>query len=61
MEGGPVDELLRVTIERPVIDQLQIEVGGTLEYRVDPRLTGDDREDRHLHEVDRARSHQRAT
>src|SRR3954452_1995645 len=60
MEGGPVDELLCVTVERPVLDQLQIEVGGTLEYRVDPGPTGDDREDRHLHEVDKARSHQRS-
>src|SRR3954452_24102867 len=59
MEGGPGDELLCVTVERPVLDQLPIVVGGTLEYRVDPGLTGDDREDRHLHEVDQARSHQR--
>jgi hypothetical protein len=27
MEGGPVDELLDVTGERPVLDQFQVEVG----------------------------------
>src|SRR4051812_41113436 len=48
MEGGSVDELLDVTVERPVVDQLQVEVGRTLEDRVQPGLTGDDREERHL-------------
>ena len=33
MEGGSVDELLDVTVERPVLDQLQVEVGRTLEDR----------------------------
>jgi hypothetical protein len=27
MEGGAVDELLDVAVERPVLDQLQVEVG----------------------------------
>src|SRR6187200_1611833 len=27
MEGGSVDELLDVTVERPVLDQLEVEVG----------------------------------
>jgi hypothetical protein len=52
MEGGSVDELLDVTVERPVLDQLQVEVGRTLEDRVQPGLTGDDREERHLQAVD---------
>jgi hypothetical protein len=52
MEGGSVDELLGVTVERPVLDQLQVEVGRTLEDRVQPGLTGDDREERHLQAVD---------
>jgi hypothetical protein len=52
VQGGPVDELLDVAVERPVLDQLQVEVGRTLEDRVEPGLTGDDREERHLHPVD---------
>jgi hypothetical protein len=52
MEGGSVDELLDVTVERPGLDQLQVEVGRTLEDRVQAGLTGDDREERHLHAVD---------
>src|SRR6478735_5661550 len=58
MEGGSVDKLLNVTVERPVLDQLQVEVGRTLEDRVQPGLTGDDREERHLHAVDEAGGHQ---
>jgi hypothetical protein len=27
MEGGSVDELLDVTVERPVLDQLHVEFG----------------------------------
>jgi hypothetical protein len=30
---------LDVTVERPVLDQLQVEVGRTLEDRVEPGLT----------------------
>src|ERR687895_254686 len=52
MEGGSVDELLDVTVERPVLDQFQVEVGRALEDRVQPGLTGDDREERHLEAVD---------
>jgi hypothetical protein len=52
MEGGPVDELLDVIVERPVLDQLQVEVGRTLEDRVQPGLTGDDGEERDLYVVD---------
>jgi hypothetical protein len=54
VQGGPVDELLGVAVERPALDQLEIEVGRTLEDRVDPGLTGDHREDRHLDAVDQA-------
>ena len=56
MEGGSVDEFLDVTVERPVLDQLEVEVGCTLEDRVSSSLTGDDREERHLHAVDEAGS-----
>jgi hypothetical protein len=34
--GGSVDELLVVTVERPVLEQLQVEVGCTMEDRVEP-------------------------
>jgi len=30
VEGGSVDELLDVTLDRPVLEQLQVEVGRTL-------------------------------
>src|SRR5919109_2151799 len=42
MEGGSVGELLDVAVERPVLDQLQVEVGRTLEDRVQAGLTGND-------------------
>jgi len=42
MEGGSVDELLDVTVERPVLDQLHVEFGRPLEDRVQSGLTGDD-------------------
>jgi hypothetical protein len=51
MEGGTVGELLDVTVECPGLDQLQVEVGRTLENRVQPGPTGDDGEERHLHAV----------
>src|SRR4051812_20331145 len=59
VDGGSVDELLDVLVERPVLHELQVEVGRTLEDRVEPGLPGDDREERHLHEVDEAGGHQR--
>src|SRR5215218_7411881 len=59
MQGGPVDELLGVTVERPALDQLQVEVGPTLEDRVQSGLTGDHREERHLDAVDQTGGHQR--
>ena len=52
MQGGPVDELFGVAVERPALDQLEVEVGCTLEDRVLPGLTGDHREERHLDAVD---------
>ena len=36
MQGGPVDELLDVAVEPPALDQLEVEVGRTLEDRVQP-------------------------
>src|SRR3954467_10083703 len=59
MEGGSVDELLDVIVERPVLDQLQVEVGRALEDRVQPGLTGDDGEERDLYVVDQTGGHQR--
>ena len=44
MQGGPIDELLGVAVERPGLDQLEVEVGRTLEDRGQPGLTGDSRE-----------------
>jgi hypothetical protein len=44
VQGGPVDELLDVSVERPALDQFEVEVGRTLEDRVQPGLTGDSRE-----------------
>src|SRR3981081_1356353 len=40
------------TVERPVLEQLQVEVGRTLEDRVQSGLTRDRREERHLYAVD---------
>src|SRR5215204_7395102 len=59
MQGGSVDELLDVSVERPVLEQLKVEVGRTLKDRVEPGLTGDDREERQLDAVDEAGGHQR--
>ena len=62
MEGGSVDELLYVTVERPVLDQLQVEVGRSLEDRVRPGLTGDDGECQlYVVDEDRASSRVRAS
>ena len=58
MQGGPVGELLDVAVERPALDQLEVEVGRTLEDRVITGLTGDHREERHLDAVDQAGGHQ---
>src|SRR5215510_15291635 len=58
MQGGPVDELLDVAVERPALDQLEVEVGRTLEDRLQPGLTGDHREERHLDAVDQTGGHQ---
>src|SRR5258708_7011185 len=34
MQGRPVDEFLDVAVERPALDPLEVEVGRTLEERV---------------------------
>ncbi len=31
MQDGPIDEFLRVAVERPILDQLEIKVGCALE------------------------------
>src|SRR5215218_7719288 len=59
MQGGPVYQFLDVAVERPGLDQFQVEVGRTLEDRVQPGLTGDHREERHLDAVDQTGGHQR--
>ena len=43
MQGRSVDELLDVTVERVVLEQLQVEVGGAVEDRIGAGLPGDDR------------------
>src|SRR3954454_17250953 len=59
MQGGPVDELLDVTVERPALDQLEVEVGRPLEDRVKPGLTRDGGEERPLRAVDQPGGPQR--
>src|SRR5215469_9109897 len=59
MQGGPVDELLGAAVEGPALDQLEVEVGRTMEDRVTSGLAGDYGEERHLYAVDQAGGHQR--
>lgn len=49
-----------MTVESPVLDELQIEVGSAFEHRTQPDLACDHGEQRHLYAVDQARSHQRS-
>jgi hypothetical protein len=58
MQGGPVDELLGVAVECPALEQLEVEVGRTLEDRVQSGLTRDHRSERHLDAIDQAGGHQ---
>ena len=57
MQAGLVGELLDVAVERPALDQLEVEVGCTLKIGVISGLTGDDGEDRHLDAVDQTGGH----
>ena len=50
--GG--DELLGVAVERPALEQLEVEVARATEDRAGPGPSGDDGEDRHLQAVDQA-------
>src|SRR3954469_3070674 len=59
VQGRAVGEFLGVAVERPVLDEFEIEVGCAAEDRVEAGLAGDDREERDLHLVDEARGHQR--
>jgi hypothetical protein len=59
MQSGPVDELLDVAVECLALDQLEVEIGRTLEDRVITDLTGDHWEERHMDAVDQAGAHQR--
>jgi hypothetical protein len=49
-----------VAVERSALDQLEVEVGRTLEDRIHSGLTGDHREERHLDAVDQTGGHQRS-
>jgi len=40
MQGGPVDELLDVAVERSALDQLEVEGGCTMENWVQPLFDG---------------------
>src|SRR5919204_5314305 len=59
MQGGPVGELLDVAVERSTLDQLEVEVGGTLEDRIRSVLAGDHWEEGHLDAVHEPGGHQR--
>ena len=59
MKDGPIDELLRVAVERPVLDQLEIKVGCALEDRLLPRVTSNNWKDGNLDAVDETGCHQR--
>jgi hypothetical protein len=57
--GGSVDEFVGVPVERPVLDQLEVEVGCAPEDRVGAGRAGNDGEDGHLPEVEETGGHQR--
>jgi amino acid efflux transporter len=59
VRGRTVDQLLGSAVERPALDQLEVEVPGAGEDGTGPGAPGDDGEDRHLHPVDEAGGHQR--
>ena len=59
VESRSVDEFLDVSVKSPVLDEFEVEVARTVEDRIQPGLTGDDGEERHLNAVDQAGSHQR--
>src|SRR4051812_20855122 len=52
MQAGPVDHFLDVAIERPALDQLEVEIGGAGEDRIQSGPAGDNRKQGHLHPVD---------
>src|SRR6266576_5962084 len=54
MQGRPIGELLDVAVERSTLDQLEVEVGRTLEDRIRSILARDHGEDAHLDAVDQA-------
>src|SRR4051794_17169613 len=58
MQRRPVDELLDVAVEGPLLEELQVEVGGSGEDGVQAGLAGDDGEERDLHAVHQAGRHQ---
>src|SRR5215470_11859616 len=56
---GAIDQFLGVAIERPALDQLEVEVACAAENRARSGPSGDDGEDCHLKAVDQAGGHQR--
>lgn len=54
-----VVELLDVAVERPVLEQLEVEIGAASEDRVRPGPAFDHGEDRYLDAVDQSGGHQR--
>src|SRR3954470_5297976 len=59
MQGRPVDQFLRVAVERAVLEQFEVEVCRALEDQLVSGFAGDDREYRHLDTVDQTGGHQR--
>jgi pimeloyl-ACP methyl ester carboxylesterase len=56
--SGAIDEFLGVAIERPALEQLEVEVARAPENRAGPGPSRDDGEDGHLEAVDQAGGHQ---
>src|SRR5689334_1274622 len=59
VQGGPIDELRGVAVERAALEQLEVEVGGAREDRLYAGAPGDHGEDRQLDPVDQPGGHQR--
>ena len=51
MLRGPVDKFLNVAVERPALDQIKVEVSGTVEDRLLSGLASNHREKRHFDSV----------
>ena len=58
MQGGLIDQLLNVAVERPALNKLKVEVGRIVKDRLLSGLTSDYGENRHLNPVNKASGHQ---